>query len=587
MLGFSLALSQPGGGFAAPVAMSVGMYVSNVCAADLNRDGRMDLVLVGGLGAAVVLGNGNGTFSGPQFLSMPLTPGAGGNCAATDLNGDGNLDVLVPGSGGLAVSLGNGDGTFRPAVLYATPLASFYVLTADFNNDGKTDALVNVNSVSSANMFLGRGDGTFLPPFAILAVPFGAQAGDFNNDGKIDLVMQTAQARQDGSNFSIAIALGQGTGNFLQYSNYVFAQPFSGHVVADFNRDGRLDVATYLTGKGTVTVFSGRGDGSLGPVLFEQQLGGGPFALMGADVDSNGAADLVVSAYPQYTVFRNTAGNPPLMAQLAVSPAAVIGGAVDSTGTVTLGGPAPAGGILVTLESGDPRVVLSGGPSVMIPAGASSATFLIRTVAVAAPVAATITARAGGVTQTARLDVVPGFALADFAISPASQYGIFTSTGTVTLNGPAATATLVSLSSGNPAVAQVPATVLVPAGAVSASFPIVLQNVAVNTAVGISASYEGVVKNAVVTVLRAADTVSVSKLLYTAKSFDLRVDATGSNAAAVITVYNAANGAVIGSLRNSGGGKYGGSFVVNLGQTPRIVLKSSLGGAVTVAVTVK
>jgi hypothetical protein len=67
----------------------------------------------------------------------------------------------------------------------------------------------------------------------------------------------------------------------------------------------------------------------------------------------------------------------------------------------------------------------------------------------------------------------------------------------------------------------------------------------------------------------------------------LRVDATGSNAAAVITVYNAANGAVIGSLRNSGGGKYGGSFVVNLGQTPRIVLKSSLGGAVTVAVTVK
>ena len=122
MNGFSIALANPAGGFQAPIAIPVGVLVANLAAADFNKDGNLDLLLTSPLGTAVVFGNGNGTFSAPQFLTLPVTPLAGGNCAAVDVNKDGFVDVLVPGANGLAVLLGNGNGTFRPATLFPTAL---------------------------------------------------------------------------------------------------------------------------------------------------------------------------------------------------------------------------------------------------------------------------------------------------------------------------------------------------------------------------------------------------------------------------------------------------------------------------------
>ncbi len=587
IFGFSMVMSAPGGGFGALTSFPIGFYVNSMRAADFNNDGRTDMLFSGGTATAIVLGNGSGTFSAPIHISLPVVPGAGGNCVTADLNRDGSQDILVPGSSGMAVALGNGNGTFRPAVLYPTPLASVYVLTGDFNNDGNLDAIVNVNSVSQANMFLGNGDGTFQPSFPILAVPFGAQAGDFNNDGKLDLMMQTAQPRQDGSNFSIAIALGTGTGQFLQYSNYVFPNQFTALTAADFNQDSRLDVAFYYPATGTLRVLGGRGDGTFGPAIFEAPIANGPFASLVTDIDGNGSPDLVMAAYPQFHVFRNTRGNPPLLAQLTLAPPSVIGGAADSSATVTLGGAAPAGGIAVTLASSDPAASFPTGTIVTIPAGASSATFPIRTAAVAALTSATISATAGGITQTARLDIVAGFVLTGLTLNPSSQYGIFTSTGTATLNGPAASSTIVNLISSNSALASVPAGVTVPAGSTSVNFPVTLNPVAADTFVTITATFEGVSKTAALTILSPRDSVSISKSLYTTKDFQIRVEAAGTNATATVTVHNAATGALIGTLRNAGGGKFDGGFTVNLGPAPRITLKSSLGGTATAAVTVK
>ncbi|MBI4907154.1 MAG: VCBS repeat-containing protein [Acidobacteria bacterium] len=588
ILGYTIALSTPVGGYSAPLSTSAGFYVNNLCAADFNNDGKPDLLLTGGSATALVLGNGDGTFSGLRFVSVVVTPSAGGNCAAADINKDGNQDILIPGSSGLSVSLGNGDGTFRAPVLYATPFASVYVLTGDFNNDGALDAMAVINSVTPANVLLGNGNGTFRTAFQTIPVPYGALAGDFNGDGKLDLLMQTAQPRQDGSNFGITIALGTGDGHFLQYSSYIFSQPFSAPVLADFNEDGNLDVATYTSTTGRLQVFGGRGDGSLGAVLYESPLSSGPFAFLAADVDRNGSSDLVVSTYSQYMVFRNPRGNPPLLARLTLSPSSVVGGAANSTGTVTLGGPAPAGGVVVTITSSDPAAYFPAGPAVLIPAGAPSATFAITTGTVAAPVAATISATVSDVTQTARLDVVPVFLLTGLGVSPSSQYGIFTSTGTLTLSGPAASSTLVALGSSNPAVASVPRSVLVPAGAVSVSFVITLSPVAANTLVGLTATLDGVTKTASVTVLSPTDAVAITRSLYTAKSFQLNVEATSTNPNSVLTVHNATTGVLIGTLSNAGNGRYKGSFVVNLpGAAPSILVKSAFGGNAQTIVPVK
>ncbi|MBL8240660.1 MAG: VCBS repeat-containing protein [Bryobacterales bacterium] len=579
--GFSVALAGAAGGYNAPTTISVGFLVANLRPADFNNDGRMDLLLTSPIATAVVYGNGNGTFSTPQFLTLPVTPLAGGNCTSGDLNKDGFQDVLVPGANGLAVILGNGNGTFRPAVLYPTAFQSPYVVTGDFNNDGNLDAIATVSSTTSANMFLGNGDGTFQPAASILPLAFGVQTGDFNNDGKLDLVHQTAQARQDGSNFGISIALGTGTGSFLGYSSYVFSAAFRGYVPGDFNQDGNLDIATFLSATGKVTVLGGRGDGSLGPVLFEAPLANGPFELLGADVDSNGSADLIVSSYPEFTVFRNPRGNPPLLAQLTLTPPSVIGGAETTTGTVTLGGPAPAP-VAITLSSSNAAAFFPAGNTVAIPAGVSSMSFNVATSAVAVPSTANIIATAGGVTQTARLDIVAAFVLTGFNVNPASQYGIFNVTGTLTLNGPASSAAAISLTSGNPALAAVPATVTVPAGASSVSFPIALSPVAVNTPVNLSATLDGITQVTMITLLRPADTVTIAKAIYTAKAFQLKLDATSTSATSTLTVYNAATGALIGTLSNNGNGKYGGTFTVNLpGAAPFITVKSALGGIAT------
>jgi hypothetical protein len=80
--------------------------------------------------------------------------------------------------------------------------------------------------------------------------------------------------------------------------------------------------------------------------------------------------------------------------------------------------------------------------------------------------------------------------------------------------------------------------------------------------------------------------LSIPRAEYTASKRELRIEATGTNASATLKVYVAATGALIGTLTNNGGGKYGGQFA--WGSNPQsITVKSSLGGSATKAVTLK
>jgi hypothetical protein len=165
-------------------------------------------------------------------------------------------------------------------------------------------------------------------------------------------------------------------------------------------------------------------------------------------------------------------------------------------------------------------------------------------------------------------------------VNPASQFGGFTAQGTVTLSGPADASAIVSLVSSNGTLASVPASVTVPAGATSVSFPITLQPAAVNTPVTISASMGGITQNASLTVLAPLDSVKITKAEDTVRSFNLKVEASSTSSTATLTVWNAATGALIGTLSNAGGGKYTGQFTVSPAVLS-ITMKSSLGGVTT------
>src|SRR5260370_1754545 len=97
---------------------------------------------------------------------------------------------------------------------------------------------------------------------------------------------------------------------------------------------------------------------------------------------------------------------PPVPSSLTLSQASVTGGTSSPTGTVTLNGPAPSGGALVSLSSSNAAASVPAN-GVTVPAGATSATFTVTTTPVATSTSVTISASYGGGTQTATLTVVP------------------------------------------------------------------------------------------------------------------------------------------------------------------------------------
>src|SRR5207248_1091522 len=123
-------------------------------------------------------GNGNGTFQNHTDFATGSTPFS---VAAADLNGDGKLDLVAANSGGSTVSvlLGNGNGSFQTQTTAATGLAPYSVAVGDVNGDGRPDLAVPSLAGNSVGVLLGTGAGDFtgqvytLSPTASAALPVG------------------------------------------------------------------------------------------------------------------------------------------------------------------------------------------------------------------------------------------------------------------------------------------------------------------------------------------------------------------------------------------------------------------------------
>src|SRR5262249_23165611 len=162
-------------------------------------DGRLDLAVVGQVeadppGAYVLLGNGDGTFQSAQYFATPTEPTSD---VAADVNRDGRLDLAIArkdtggGSpdtvGGL---LGAGDGTFQVAGNWdAGGYYSSSVAAGDVNGDGRLDLAVTNLGSNNVGVRLGNGDGTFQAArtFATGVEPVSVALGDVNGDFRLDL----------------------------------------------------------------------------------------------------------------------------------------------------------------------------------------------------------------------------------------------------------------------------------------------------------------------------------------------------------------------------------------------------------------
>ena len=177
--------------------------------------------------------------------------------------------------------------------------------------------------------------------------------------------------------------------------------------------------------------------------------------------------------------------NPTSLLSVTLNPASVIGGN-NSTGTVVLSGPAPTGGASVLLTSDSSAAQIPA--SVSVAAGATTATFPVTTTSVAALVTANISGTYA-TTRSSALTISPS-GLASLTLNPATLIGGTSSTGTVTLSGAApAGGAVVSLSSDNTTVAQVPQNVTVSSGATFRDLHRSQHAVALNISVTISGTY--------------------------------------------------------------------------------------------------
>ena len=303
----TLFLGKGDGTFRAPRNLKVFPEPSYAATGDLNKDGFPDIVLnsKGANGLSILLGYGNGNFRPAKKIStgrVPLT------AILDDFNNDSHLDIAVSLTfNKLEIYIGAGNGKFKKGNTYATGSRARSIVSGDFNKDSFKDIAIASNSSGSSSLRIleGHGDGSFSSPkrYAKGKSIFVLAKADMNEDGWQDLVAASAQgdnmyflkSTKDGK-FAEPIAFSAGGGpaaiTIGQFDNdnlndvavangrsssfsVIFRTPQGGfrhpsrdYIVeggtplaissADYNKDGKKDIAVASAAKDIVEIYLGR-----------------------------------------------------------------------------------------------------------------------------------------------------------------------------------------------------------------------------------------------------------------------------------------------------------------------------------------
>jgi hypothetical protein len=604
-------------------------------AADLNGDGRLDLVGSGANSAAVMLNNGNGTFQ--ANVQYPVG-GPSQDVAAGDFNGDGRIDIVSTiNTPQISLSLlpGNGDGTFN-APIHFPNMSGFDspdVVATDLNNDGRLDVVI-LHSIACftapcvaaevITVMLGNGDGTFQT--RELAAPqhmHSMEAGDFNRDGIKDLAIGS-------ENTKLHILLGSGDGTFVRQPEMTLipgGDLFSACNdvdVADFNRDAIQDLVIPLgNGNGNV-VLLGNGDGTFrqsfriteratssplnlavadfnldGSQDIARAMGDGTFGLMEI---ANGNGDGTFQAPVRYLI-------PPNQSSLG----GVFITASDFNGdgkpdvALGVGGAGPALNVLINTTGGGtapPTPTPLAAPSLLSPANnaklplnqsipfswspvAGAATYEIQ-FDDSSSFSLPLVAQQTGLAQTQTTQTFTSerrFWWRVRARTAGQVNGAWSSVRSFDIKRDASplptstrTPTLTGPTSTSTVAPPTSTMTQTPAPAPATATSVPGSPTATRTATSISPS-------AIPTQV-ATDSVSIQLAEYDSGNRRLRVEATGSNANATLQVYVTSTNTLIGTLSNEGGGRYRGDFSWST-NPQNITVRSSLGGSANRIVTLK
>jgi hypothetical protein len=264
-----VALAATAQQFQQPLVIATGNWPSGIVAADVNGDGRADLIYTdyGATTTAstthILRSNGDGTFAPGQTLAT-----AGASIAVADFNHDGHIDLAwVWGAVGLGkayLALGKGDGTFAPAqelgtfAIVGTNAPQFrYVIGAQLNDSGYLDLLVEDAANPSLITLTSDESGTLV---RIVGTQLSSGVGpmataDLNGDGHTDLVIQSVNGG------AADVFLGSRDGLLTASGTYAGSSAAQSMLLHDVDGDGHPDLV--LEGiEGRIEIFHGNADGS-------------------------------------------------------------------------------------------------------------------------------------------------------------------------------------------------------------------------------------------------------------------------------------------------------------------------------------
>jgi FG-GAP-like repeat/Bacterial Ig-like domain (group 3) len=279
-------------------------------AADFDGDGLTDIAVVGPVGA-IVYGTATGLdFARTVTWTSSIEPT---QIVTADFNGDGRPDVAMADSSTIVVRLTRSDGTLGPEqVIHHAPANDDSIsglATGDFDGDGRQDLLVaGANFITT---YRGLGDGTFTRLAALPVQPYRFRhdmvVADFNHDGRLDV------AAASFVDAIVIILRGNGDGTFTFSQQVTFATDPTIEVqlvAADFDGDLQTDLAVAVGGH--IALLMGNGDATFhaGPIVpVDWTQIGAPQRLLAADFDRDTLPDLLVVGSARLARFWNLGGH--------------------------------------------------------------------------------------------------------------------------------------------------------------------------------------------------------------------------------------------------------------------------------------
>ncbi|MDP9042825.1 MAG: FG-GAP-like repeat-containing protein [Bacteroidota bacterium] len=311
--------------FAAHNDLPAGKGPRNIAVGDLNGDGKPDIVVTnfnsGNSGSVSVFRNTsqNGVISFDSATNIQTGNGTV-DVAIADINGDGKPDIIVT-SGNSAifsilrnVSAGSGPLSFAPKLDFFSFNHPDHITVSDLDNDGKPDIIVSEFSNYEVDVYRNTSSGEQISlgqpvPYPVGQNPGFLRTGDLDGDGKSDLVVENYGSA------TISIYKNMSVPGTITLSNRIDTPATATSIAfADLNGDGRLDISFGNYQSGNISVvqnMSSNGGTALSPSIDYKTGNFDTFGNVG-DLNGDGRPDLIAVnvLLNTVTILKNNVGSP-------------------------------------------------------------------------------------------------------------------------------------------------------------------------------------------------------------------------------------------------------------------------------------